>query len=383
MAKRTTAKESEIIEAKPPYTLLNFPYGKLIQIAKAGEQSVGVQGYSAVLNYIRMQKLPVEPLSPVFEQPSNYTDYEKLVNWTTKQGVLPRRISKAYHDAGTELSQPQVAEIGNILNRNIMPSVDLWLRIVREITWSRGTFGDDNSCIMNSSSGNFANLKMGGMGVQIWTRKDGTGAFTGVARCWLFPYDQRIFLHNAYSKGGYPVTLTTFGNALAILFGLPNNRRGFSHNGLYVNGHVAQVLGEDKPQQKPKNGLANYHYATKTWECKGCHKTLISQSYGDDLCQDCILNAKPCPNCKTVGMKLRKLTSNKKVVCEHCSNYCWRCYKVTDKKTKMTESAGGNPLCPACVKKSTPCDKCKKPRVTHSENPTCVACRKKEKARRG
>lgn len=188
--------------------------------------------------------------------------------WMGQRGTLPKRIARwCYEELNHKLSEKTIAEIGNIVRKDLVKSKTYYIDFVDTFDWKAGQFADSGSCFWDGRSAIKRSMEKDGKFMAIRFFKEvkadpyiklkpevdhskgrfyvqDYSYFTGIARAWIYrttvPYRNKE--HEVFVVfNGYGIPTKQISSILSHFTGeslkeisLLNN--GSLHGGLYFNG---------------------------------------------------------------------------------------------------------------------------------------------------
>lgn len=196
---------------------------------------------------------------------------EPWVNVHPREGKMTKRLAAYLHDHyNFDLSQGWISAIGNFLSAEA-PTGKFYYDITNKLNWSRGDFGDHDSCFMGGRINVLRTIEdEGGFAMRYWRedKKEGTG------RAWLMPGPEGLpIMFNAYGP-----SLRQFTARLQIILpGVPvtmiklMNKQTPSGD-LYINCGMGALIGMEAPDFSIEHDFEVETNVKRRLRCQDCQE---------------------------------------------------------------------------------------------------------------
>lgn len=251
---------------------------------------ISANGMTEVANYLYPRNRHPQQYYMFFDDADS--DHYIGNEWTTKAGNFPKRVAKAYLQAGLKLTTEQLAEIGNIARRHTSSGETYMVAFTRDLNAPASEFLHEGSCWWTSESQSRCLLKQyGGLAMRTWSVGESTRISTTSCQCescvrdatrvpvaagrlrsraWVLPLVQHgelalgltqnasaanaFVLFNAYGLDGYEQA-----RLLAQITGKSYRKVAFRFGDAYVNNGKGFLVASPQRCQRTNDVLLSAH----------------------------------------------------------------------------------------------------------------------------
>ena len=301
---------------------------------------------------------------------------ETGLDWVTKRGTFPKRISRAMKVAyGINLDPIVMGKIGTKAAECCDKNKDFFLDFTDDLTWNQGDFGDSGSCYWGGRQ--YARkllMDHNCHAMRFWSSqaldhaKDKAYCIRqryGTGRVWIIPkrtnHGEVLMAFNAYRTDGRPIVHSA--RILATVLGafyknVPLCNKSNTGGIIYINGGHGFALGSQEICEKVEK--VDLMINGPWGRCKECGDEICSE---DDVCGE-------GNNSDPEDMLCHSCADGSESNTFHCAN-CGRSWTTRQSRNDQNYDLQGRIICQSCSDVMHQCPRCNR----YSRNELNIAYR--------